>query len=112
MTPQSSPSHNLERLPPLPDTEIIERSPAAHLHGRSRVSTIERCDASLLGITAPLSRWAFLDTETTGISGGSGTYAFLIGVGVWADGGFRVHQFFMRDFCEEPRTLDALAAFL
>ena len=27
------------------------------------------------------SRWAFLDTETTGLAGGSGTYAFLIGVG-------------------------------
>src|SRR5437762_3136015 len=25
--------------------------------------------------------WAFLDTETTGLAGGSGTYAFLIGVG-------------------------------
>jgi uncharacterized protein YprB with RNaseH-like and TPR domain len=98
--------------PPLPDTEMIEHFPATHLHGRSRVSAIGGCDATMLGITAPLSRWAFLDTETTGVSGGSGTYAFLIGVGVWADGEFRIHQFFMRDFCEEPQTLDALAKFL
>lgn len=98
--------------PPLPDTEYIEHFPAAHVHGQSRVAAIEHCDATLLGITAPASKWAYLDTETTGVSGGSGTYAFLIGVGVWADGGFRVHQFFMRDFCEEGETLDALAAFL
>ena len=31
--------------------------------------------------TADCSKWAFLDTETTGLAGGSGTYAFLIGVG-------------------------------
>ena len=30
---------------------------------------------------SPPKRWAFLDTETTGLAGGTGTYAFLIGVG-------------------------------
>ena len=30
---------------------------------------------------APVERWAFLDTETRGLSGGSGTFAFLVGVG-------------------------------
>jgi uncharacterized protein YprB with RNaseH-like and TPR domain len=29
----------------------------------------------------PSAKWCFLDTETTGLAGGSGTYAFLIGVG-------------------------------
>jgi len=47
------------------------------------------------------SRWLFLDTETTGLAGGTGTYAFLIGLGWWDAGGFEVEQFFMRDFTEE-----------
>ena len=29
----------------------------------------------------PPEKWCFLDTETTGLAGGSGTYAFLVGVG-------------------------------
>jgi uncharacterized protein YprB with RNaseH-like and TPR domain len=54
-------------------------------------------------------RWAFLDTETTGLAGGSGTYAFLIGVGRITPEGFRVRQFFMRDHGEEPSLLTGLA---
>ena len=58
------------------------------------------------------SRWAFLDTETTGIAGGSGTCAFLVGVGRITPEGFRVKQFFMRDFGEESSQLHALAEHL
>ncbi len=54
-------------------------------------------------------KWAFLDTETTGLAGGSGTYAFLIGVGRITPEGFRVRQFFMREHCEEPSLLQSLA---
>jgi hypothetical protein len=61
---------------------------------------------------APPSRWVFLDTETTGLAGGSGTCAFLIGVGTIEDRGFRVRLFFMRDYDEEPAMLAALAEFL
>jgi uncharacterized protein YprB with RNaseH-like and TPR domain len=57
-------------------------------------------------------RWAFLDTETTGLAGGAGTYAFLIGVGSIDETGFRVRQFFMRDFAEEPSLLARLAEHL
>ena len=56
--------------------------------------------------------WAFLDTETTGLAGGSGTYAFLIGVGHITPAGFRVRQFFMRDYGEESSQLAAVAKFL
>jgi hypothetical protein len=44
--------------------------------------------------------------------GGSGTYAFLIGVGSIDAQGFRVRQFFMRDFGEEPSQLAALTDYL
>jgi uncharacterized protein YprB with RNaseH-like and TPR domain len=56
-----------------------------------------------------LRRAVFLDTETTGLAGGAGTAAFLIGVG-WVDGErFRVRQYFMRDYHEEGALLHALA---
>jgi uncharacterized protein YprB with RNaseH-like and TPR domain len=58
------------------------------------------------------TRWAFLDTETTGLAGGSGTYAFLVGIGWIEAAGFRVRQFFMRDYGEEASMLDAVAACL
>jgi uncharacterized protein YprB with RNaseH-like and TPR domain len=58
------------------------------------------------------SRWAFLDTETTGLAGGTGTCAFLVGVGTIEDGGFRLRLFFMRDYDEEAAMLAGLAEFL
>lgn len=54
------------------------------------------------------TRWAFLDTETTGLAGGTGTYAFLVGVGRIAPEGFYVRQFFMREHGEEASLLAAL----
>src|SRR5579864_1340 len=59
-------------------------------------------------ITDP-QRWLFLDTETTGLAGGTGTYAFLVGIAWWDAGGLEVEQFFMRDHSEEHSLLVALA---
>jgi uncharacterized protein YprB with RNaseH-like and TPR domain len=47
----------------------------------------------------------FLDTETTGLSGGTGTMAFLIGLGWFEEGHFQVHQILARDFGEEKAAL-------
>lgn len=58
------------------------------------------------------AKWAFLDTETTGLAGGAGTYAFLIGVGSITAKGFLVRQFFMREFGEENSLLHALSDYL
>ena len=55
---------------------------------------------------------AYLDTETTGLAGGSGTYAFLIGVGALTPEGFELRHFFMRDYSEESSQLAALAQHL
>jgi uncharacterized protein YprB with RNaseH-like and TPR domain len=46
----------------------------------------------------------FFDTETTGL-GGSGTVAFLIGMGYFENEKFVVKQLFMRDYDEEPAML-------
>jgi len=53
-------------------------------------------------------RWLFLDTETTGLAGGSGTYAFLVGLAWWEGGGLEIEQFFMREYSEERSLLFAL----
>jgi uncharacterized protein len=54
-------------------------------------------------------KWLFLDTETTGLAGGTGTYAFLTGIAWWDVGGLQVEQFFMRDFTDELSVLCELA---
>lgn len=83
-----------------------------HYHGNVAVDAIHQCDGTPMGIAPPPQRWAFLDTETTGLAGGTGTYAFLIGVGVLVEDTFRVHQFFMRDFQDEPQVLEEVAVLL
>jgi uncharacterized protein YprB with RNaseH-like and TPR domain len=55
-------------------------------------------------------KWLFLDTETTGLAGGTGTYAFLVGLAWWDAGGLQVEQFLMRDFTEEYSLLHELSA--
>ena len=75
---------------------------------RLAASHFERRDSR----RSPPGKWCFLDTETTGLAGGSGTYAFLIGVGRITPDGFRVRQFFMRDFGEEASLLSALTEHL
>jgi len=61
-----------------------------------------------------LGRAAFLDTETTGLAGGTGTFAFLVGVGALDSGqsSFVVRQYFLRSPAEEPAMLYALAEHL
>src|SRR5512134_274113 len=60
----------------------------------------------------PLESFAFLDTETSGLAGGTGTYAFLVGVARFVGDQFVLQQFFMRDPAEEPALLEGLARFL
>jgi uncharacterized protein len=84
-------------------------------HGSIGIADLEDMPHDLLApisngeiAAAPPDKWCFLDTETTGLAGGSGTYAFLIGVGRITPQGFRVKQFFMREFGEEASLLSAL----
>lgn len=51
----------------------------------------------------------FLDTETTGLAGGTGTLAFLIGIGFRHQRGFRLQQFFLHRPDAEPALLEQLA---
>lgn len=71
--------------------------------------TLELLVPSASDAAADPSQWLFLDTETTGLAGGTGTYAFLIGMAWWDAGGLEVEQLFMRDHSEEHSILAALA---
>ena len=65
--------------------------------------------ANLHGSPSAGRRLLFLDLETTGLAGGAGTYAFLVGCG-WFDGiGFRTRQFFLSTFGAERELLETLA---
>ena len=85
-------------------------------HGSAEIASLAGLPPDLLEslsiANAPPEEWAFLDTETTGLAGGTGTCAFLVGVGRITADGFRVRQFFMRDYGEEASLLDALTRHL
>ena len=89
--------------------------PLGHQHGRlplARVLDVSPAALELIGRAGEAPRDArgllYLDTETTGLAGGTGTYAFLVGVGWIEEDRFVVVQHFMRDFDEEPALLAAL----
>jgi uncharacterized protein YprB with RNaseH-like and TPR domain len=98
---------------------LVETSVHLELrHGDVPLSRLHTLDPSTVGVLTAepeldgfdLRGAAFLDTETTGLAGGAGTAAFLVGVG-WVEGErFRVRQYFMRDYHEEGALLHALAA--
>lgn len=48
----------------------------------------------------------FMDTETTGLSGGTGTMVFLIGMGYFSKNGFNIDQYFLDDPINEFALLN------
>jgi uncharacterized protein YprB with RNaseH-like and TPR domain len=63
-------------------------------------------DQRLANLT--LDEAVFLDTETTGLSAGAGTHVFLVGLGYFVADYFRLDQYFMEDYDQEPGLLAAL----
>src|SRR5216110_1741533 len=99
---------------------VVRREyPLEHRHGRVPLDGVRRAPLDVLARVARVEsealaaeRLLFLDTETTGLAGGTGTYAFLVGAG-WLEGEvFVLAQHFMRDLDEEPALLAALAPLL
>ncbi|HOE65303.1 MAG TPA: ribonuclease H-like domain-containing protein [Candidatus Hydrogenedentes bacterium] len=67
------------------------------------------CDSELVDFDATTA--VFVDAETSGLAGGTGTVAFLMGFGYFTENVFRLEQCFMRDYDEEEpmlRYIDAL----
>lgn len=95
---------------------VEHRYPLAHEHGAPVAALHERPPGGLVELTgdgrlAALdpSRAVVLDTETTGLAGGTGTYTFLIGLGVVEADAFVIRQFFLRTLAEERALLAAVA---
>jgi hypothetical protein len=82
-------------------------------HGHARVCDLSCANmvaAALLSGNDAIKNYSiedglFLDTETTGLSGGTGTFPFLIGLGWFENKDFITCQLFARDFSEEPSML-------
>jgi uncharacterized protein len=91
--------------------------PDGHAHGRERIRgwfDVAPDILAWMGRDPALSgadprRAVFLDTETTGLAGGTGTVPFLVGIGAFDGTDFRIDQYFMRDFDEERAALEAVA---
>jgi hypothetical protein len=92
--------------------------PFGRPYGKLRIGDISTADLSPLNMLFPQAtlpapeRLVYLDTETTGLAGGTGTCAFLIGIGTLEGTQFVVRQFFLRDYPEEKAILHALAEIL
>jgi uncharacterized protein YprB with RNaseH-like and TPR domain len=100
-------------------TYLIEQDfPVDYLHGQVglRISTTPLTLAEWAGVVEIATQnpedLVFLDTETSGLAGGTGTFAFLVGAGRYTADGFHLAQFFMRDPLEEPALLLALEEFI
>ena len=101
------------------DTYVIEEDfPISYIHGQVglQIANAPRLIAEWAGNQKIAEQdpeaIVFLDTETSGLAGGTGTFAFLVGVGRYTPEGFHLAQFFMRDPLEEPALLIALEEFL
>jgi len=94
---------------------VRRRFPVDHRHGTQSLLAARDAAPRALSLLARAGadlaegrRLLYLDTETTGLAGGTGTYAFLVGVGFFDGDHFEVRQLFMRDLDEEPALLTAL----
>lgn len=86
--------------------EIRRRTwPLDHVHAHMPLETA----AALGRVVGPqAARLAWLDTETTGLAGGTGTYVFLVGIAAVDDGDFVLTQYFLRHLSAETEMLEAL----
>jgi uncharacterized protein YprB with RNaseH-like and TPR domain len=105
---------------------IDRRYESDRWHGDVQISECEMGDLSSLGVLDPslasdrlpgagggasAPRTIFIDLETTGLSGGAGTVAFLVGCGFYDLGAFQVRQFLLTSYSAERALLTAVAEF-
>ena len=113
-------------------TLIVDRRyESDRVHGTRRVGECELPDGETLRLLDPTlpvapsdagprrgvegspdeagSRTLFIDLETTGLSGGAGTVAFLVGCGWFDLGAFQIRQFLLTSYASERALLSAVA---
>ena len=104
------------RLPLTPDDDPAPDSGEAKYEFPFREFIPELTDADFIALANDpdfagigLRDLLFLDTETTGLSGGTGTYVFLVCLGWFEESEFVVEQYFMEDYDREPGLMEAVA---
>ena len=103
--------------PPPEETPFFCREHIVPLDGlrgidRTTLEEIRACDPAFTGERWDVRKLLFLDTETTGLSGGAGTLAFEIGLGFIDARGMVIRQYVMRDYGEESAMLAEIASLL
>ncbi len=96
---------------------IDRRYESDRFHGHLRIGDCEVQDGDALRLLDPAlpspdgagDRTLFIDLETTGLSGGAGTVAFLVGCGWFDMGAFQVRQFLLTSYSAERALLSAVA---
>ncbi len=108
----------------IPDGRVVEnergscfvrelRYPLETIHGDLPLGAACNVDSTRLAVLAKLpemgefdlSKCLFLDTETTGLSGGAGTIVFMVGLGFFDGEEFVLEQTFLRSYGDEPSAL-------
>jgi hypothetical protein len=97
------------------DTFVAESFyPSNSSHGDKSLSFTASMQRLALWLDTPdlvrldSTSYVFLDTETSGLAGGTGTYVFLVGIGKYDLDGFHLSQYFLREPVEEKAHLSAI----
>ena len=99
--------------PPRPTEGLMQR--VSHVPLEPGIHALSQVGLRRMGWTGEcfdVDRCLFIDTETTGLSGGAGTVAFLVGAGYCDGDCFTIEQFLMREYADEPELIDRLALLL
>ena len=117
MAVTSAPPKPTRPQPPPEETPFFCREHIVPLDGlrgidRTTLEEIRACDPAFTGERWDVRKLLFLDTETTGLSGGAGTLAFEIGLGFIDARGMVIRQYVMRDYGEESAMLAEIASLL
>jgi len=109
------PGESREEITPFGRCYLREQKiPLAYRHGKGTLEGVLDCRGGALVLPARDGsmenfnpcRSLFLDIETTGLAGGTGTWAFLIGLGWLDENHFKLRQYFMRRPAEERAILN------
>ena len=109
--------HEARRVPASLDRELpgSEIAPGLRLVESLMAveSAPERLDLGFAGMdSVPAARLAHFDTETTGLAGGTGTRAFMIGLADWTAEGLRLRQLTITSMAAETAMLEVFASWL
>ncbi|MCC6646484.1 MAG: ribonuclease H-like domain-containing protein [Polyangiaceae bacterium] len=96
----------------------IVRVPSSHRTGRYATVDARLADPGMLALlaldpelaAAPPSELLYLDTETTGLAGGTGTVPFLVGMARFEEGALVLEQLLLRQLGEEAPLLERVLA--